>query len=75
MILEQSRIVYNIPKCFLDCSKMFWNVQKCLNCVSTFFYMHNCDKVCVPKGVPKHVPKNVPNWAEMIIVSMALFKG
>ena len=47
---------FSIPKCFLDCSKMFWNVQKCLNCVSTFFYMHNCDKVCVPKGVPKHVP-------------------
>ena len=54
---------------------MFWNVKTCSNCVNTLFYMHNCDKVCVPKGVPKHVPKNVPNWAEIIIVSMALFKG
>ena len=46
---------------------MFWNVRKISNCLSTFFYIHNCDKVCVPKGVQKHVPKNVPNWAEIII--------
>ena len=48
---------------------MFWNVKTCSNCVNTFFYMHNCDKVCVPKGDPKHMPKHVPNWAELIIVN------
>ena len=50
---------------------MFWNVKTCSNCVNTFFYMHNCDKVCVPKGDPKHMPKHVPNWAELIIDNSA----
>ena len=55
----------------LDCFRMFWNVKTCSNCVNTFFYMHNCDKVCVPKGDPKHMPKHVPNWAELIIDNSA----
>ena len=67
MLLEQSRMFYSVPKC----SRLFWNVKTCSNCLNTFFYMHNCDKVCVPKGVPKHMPKHVPNWAELIIDNSA----